>query len=457
LTTLRWGAVTDTGRVRANNQDTPLAVEGLFAVADGMGGHRGGEVASQVAVRALEDGFLERRAESLLEAVHQANEKVFERAGDDPELRGMGTTLTAVALVHSPDEGDEGDVLVVVNVGDSRTYLFRDNELEQLTEDHSLVEEMVRSGRLTPEEAEGHPQRNIVTRALGIEPEVDVDWLTVAPYAGDRFVLCSDGLFGEVDDGGIAAVLRRLEDPTDAAQELVRLANEGGGRDNITVVVVDVTDDDGKAERASAVVSRPLRAPEKPDLAGFTAAMAVPAPTTPAAAAAPAPASAGAIEQELSRRQRRKATRRQARAERPRRLTWRVAIFVLLFLGVMGAAAAAVGWQARRTFYVGFRDDDVAVFRGKPGGLLWFDPTFEEATGLTRADVPSARLSDVEDGQEVASIDEARRYVDNLRELADRQDGRADDPAGATTTTAVPGDTPPVGSTAPGTTVTTTP
>lgn len=449
MTTLRWGAATDAGRVRANNQDAPLAVEGLFAVADGMGGHRGGEVASQVAVRALEDGFLEPRAESLLEAVHKANEAVFVRASDDPDLRGMGTTLTAVALVEGTDEDDEDEVLVVVNVGDSRTYLFRDNELDQLTEDHSLVEEMVRTGRLTPEEAEGHPQRNIVTRALGIEPEVDVDWLTVAPYTGDRFLLCSDGLFGEVDDGGIASVLRRLEDPADAARELVRLANEGGGRDNVTVVVVDVVDDDGKSERASGAISRPVRAPEAPDVAGFSAAVA------PAVEGAgdPVPAPAARADEALSRRQRRQA-RRAARADRPRRLTWRVAIFGLLFLAVLGAAAGAVGWQARRTYYVGFRGDDVAVFRGKPGGLLWFDPTFEEGTDLSRDDVPAASLRDVEAGKEVATLDAARRYVDNLADLADRGSG---DGAVRVTTTTVPDPAPPPGSTSPGTTATTAP
>ncbi len=440
MTTLRWGAATDTGRVRSNNQDTPLAVEGLFAVADGMGGHRGGEVASQLAVRALESGFVERRAETLLEAVHQANDAIFERASDDPDLRGMGTTLTALAPVEGTDEDVEDEVLAVVNVGDSRTYLFRDGELEQLTEDHSLVEEMVRNGRLTPEEAEGHPQRNIVTRALGIEADVDVDWLTVVPYTGDRFLLCSDGLFGEVDEGRIASVLRRLEDPDDAAHELVRLANDGGGRDNVTVVVVDVTDDGGRSERASAAVSQPVRAPQPPDMAGFTAAVA---PVTGEPDPAPAPAEA------LSGRRRRQAARRDRRAERPRRLTWRVAIFVLLFLGVVGAAAAAVGWQARRTFYVGFRDDEVAVFRGKPGGVLWFDPTFEESTELTRADVAPANLRDVQDGKEVASLDEARRYVENLREIAEGRTGPGGGGDAGTTTTAPPTPGPPVGSTTP--------
>ena len=158
----------------------------------------------------------------------------------------MGTTLVALAPV------DDDDLVAWVHVGDSRIYLFRDGELEQLTEDHSLVEQWVREGTISPEEARSHPQRNILTRALGIGADVGIDAGTVIPYAGDRFVLCSDGLFNEVDEPRIESTLRRLADPQEASRELVRQAIDSGGRDNITVIVVDVVDDDDAAMTAAA-------------------------------------------------------------------------------------------------------------------------------------------------------------------------------------------------------------
>ena len=154
----------------------------------------------------------------------------------------MGTTLCALALV----QGDGYEALGVVNVGDSRLYILKEGELEQITEDHSLVATLERQGRLTRAEAAVHPQRNIVTRALGIDSKVMVDSWEIAPVSGDRYLLCSDGLFNEIDDNRIAATLRKLADPTEAANELVRLANEAGGRDNITCVVVDVLGDVGE-------------------------------------------------------------------------------------------------------------------------------------------------------------------------------------------------------------------
>jgi serine/threonine protein phosphatase PrpC len=423
-TGLRWGSATDVGRVRSINQDLALAGDNLFAVADGMGGARGGEVAAELAVNALTDVYSEPSTQALVEAIQHANEVIFTVAAGDPELRGMGTTLTAVA----PVEEDGEDLLAVVNVGDSRTYRLHDGELEQLTEDHSLVEEMVREGRLSAEEAQLHPQRNIITRALGVDPDVEVDQFSVVPYVGDRFLLCSDGLFNEVDDSRIAATLRRLAEPQEAASELVRLANEGGGRDNITVVVVDVVDDDHRAEKASAALGHEKTAAHT-DLAGFSTATATAAlPDVDAEAAAARPSRG-------ERRAARREAKRAARAERPRRLTWRVAFFIVLVLAVFAAAATAIWWQARNTYFVAFNGEEVAVFRGQPGGVLWFDPTFEEATELTRADVPPARVRDLENGREFGSLDDARAYVENLSE---QSSGRA---SGATTTTTLVGTT----------------
>ncbi|OWY63293.1 hypothetical protein B7486_53910, partial [cyanobacterium TDX16] len=241
MTRLTWGEVTDTGQVRSINQDGAYAAEPLFAVADGMGGHRGGEVASAVALETLVGSVQEMTTDALVRGVQEANGAVFQRAAEDPDLRGMGTTLCAIAVVSD----GSGERIGLVNVGDSRIYLLRDGTLQQLTEDHSLVESLLRQGRITADEAAVHPQRNILTRALGISSAVDVDAWEGPAVTGDRYLLCSDGLFNEVLEPVIEVTLRKLADPAEAARELVRLANEGGGRDNITAVVVDVEEGPG--------------------------------------------------------------------------------------------------------------------------------------------------------------------------------------------------------------------
>lgn len=237
---IRAGMATDVGRVRANNQDRAVVTEGLVAVADGMGGHRGGEVASTTALEALIRAWADTPApqgpDDLSRAASTANRAVFQTAARDADLAGMGTTLTVLAAVRSgPD-----DVLAIAHVGDSRAYRLRGGELEQLTDDHSYVAELMRDGRLTAEQARTHSQRSIVTRAVGVEPHVEVDLLEILPSPGHRYLLCSDGLTGEVSDEIISSYLRRLADPAEAARALVAAANDGGGRDNITVVVVDV-------------------------------------------------------------------------------------------------------------------------------------------------------------------------------------------------------------------------
>jgi protein phosphatase len=385
---LRAGSATHVGMVRQNNQDTPLVTDGLWAVADGMGGHRGGEVASAMAVDALQRSFRDVAPDEdgLLDAAASANTAVHDAATDDPDLHGMGTTLVAIART-------DDDELALVNIGDSRIYLFRDGELSQLTEDHNLVSELVREGRLTPEEARVHPKRNIVTRALGIDAWVQADSSTIVPYDGDRFVLCSDGLFNEVDESRIAATLRRIDDPTEAANELIRLANEGGGRDNITVVVLDVVDDGGRAERASAAVGAGTASGDG-DLAGFATAVdddgAVVAPAAGAAAGAPRP----------------------PEVKGPRRLTWRVAVFALLVVAVLAAGAGALGWYARNTYYVGLgADGAVTIFRGKPDPVLWFDATVEERSDLRIDDLAPEARDDVSRGVEFSDLAGAQAFL----------------------------------------------
>src|SRR3954451_24299044 len=253
MTALRYGSATDVGRGRSNNEDSYVVAEPLFAVADGMGGHAAGEVASQEAVEVLKGEFEAGSAtvDSLVHAVAEANRAVWGRAADDTDLRGMGTTVTAVALVV--EDGEEH--LAIANVGDSRAYLLRQGELSQLTDDHSVAEQMVREGQLLPEEAAVHPQRHVLTRVLGMAPEIDVDCFPILPYKGDRVLLCTDGLINEVSDSQIASLLRRRAEPAEAARELVEMAKEAGGHDNITVIVVDVVDDDERSELASAALA----------------------------------------------------------------------------------------------------------------------------------------------------------------------------------------------------------
>lgn len=251
-TRFQVGSATDVGQLRSVNEDSKLVggAVAVYAVADGMGGHQGGNVASAIAVETLEATLVESSTDAVVEAVREANRRIYSRAADTPELRGMGTTLVAIALVNP---GDDDEAVAWVNVGDSRAYLLRDGALEQLSRDHSLVEDLRRGGQLTDDEAAVHPQRNIVTRALGIDPDVEVDSGAVIPHTGDRFLLCSDGLTNEVDPTTLVATLESVEDPDAAADELVRLANEGGGRDNITCVVADVVDDGGRAARGAAL------------------------------------------------------------------------------------------------------------------------------------------------------------------------------------------------------------
>jgi PPM family protein phosphatase len=425
--TLRAAEATDVGRVRTNNEDASLVLGGVFAVADGMGGHRAGEVASHLAIEAMENAFTSAEArpsvDELVESVRRANVAIIEESLTNPERRGMGTTITALAPIEV--EGEE--TLAVLNVGDSRTYRLHDGELEQLTEDHSLVQEMVRDGRLSPEEATVHPQRNIVTRALGVEPDLDVDLITVTPYTGDRFLLASDGLFDEISDSDIAGVLRRAADPEAAAAELVRLAVESGGRDNVTVVVVDVVDDGGRAESASAALD-----------GDKTVALPVMTASPAAAEPAGAPDVAAAADDASTETPAPPGTEAGEPPARRRRITWRVALFgmVILLIGVV--AAAAIWWQARNTFYVGFDDGEVAVFRGRAGGVLWFEPTVEESTGIRRSEVPAARRRAIEDGVERSSLAGAQAYVEGLEDEIERATTTTTTSTTTTTTTTRP-------------------
>jgi protein phosphatase len=221
------------GRKRRRNEDAWVCQPPLFAVADGMGGARGGEIASRVAATALGETVDGSGEERVVALIQEANRQVYERANEDADASGMGTTIT-VALV------EDGRV-AIGHVGDSRAYLIRDQKVEQLTEDHSLVAELVRSGRLSPEEADIHPQRSVITRALGTDPDVDIDTFAIDAQPGDIYLICSDGLSSMVDSRDIEEILRRHRtDLEGASRALIQAANRGGGEDNITAVLFAV-------------------------------------------------------------------------------------------------------------------------------------------------------------------------------------------------------------------------
>ena len=241
-------AATDPGRRRRRNEDAYVVQPPLFAVADGMGGAQAGEIASRIAASALRDSGAEAGEDAVVALIQEANRRVYEAAASDEARAGMGTTMT-VALV-------EADSVRIGHVGDSRAYRVRDGALEQLTEDHSLVAELVRSGRLSPEEADVHPQRSVITRVLGTDPEVDVDTFEVETRPGDVFMICSDGLTSMVDDASILGVVERNRTNLDrTARALVDAANKGGGDDNITVIVFELGADDAESPPAPAPVA----------------------------------------------------------------------------------------------------------------------------------------------------------------------------------------------------------
>jgi len=283
---VRIGVATHPGRKRRHNEDAYVVEPPLFAVADGMGGAKAGEVASGLAASALKDGDTDGASgeDRVTELIQEANRRVFRRATEDRDASGMGTTMT-VALV-------EDDRVVFGHVGDSRAYLIRDGAIEQLTDDHSLVAELVRSGRLTPEEAEAHPQRSVITRAVGTEPDVDVDTFVIEPTDGDLFLICSDGLTDMVDDRTIIdAIEEHRDDLDEAAKALVGAANRVGGEDNITVVFFEV----GDPVEDTEVTQDAVRSADDDTLSGIE-------PEPPVDTAVVPPEEAGALVDEPKRR-----------------------------------------------------------------------------------------------------------------------------------------------------------
>ncbi len=384
---LAVGASTDVGRVREANEDSYVADAPMFAVADGMGGHIAGDVASATAIEVVQRNREQLSAsdpDSLVRILQDANRAIYDKAAGEPTLHGMGTTCTLVIV--------DGPTAQIAHVGDSRAYLLRNGELTQVTEDHTLVGRMVSEGRLSREEAEHHPQRSIITRALGVDSNVDVDLLSLDLLDGDRLLICSDGLSAMVGSDDIAAVLTAEDQAQASADTLVQRANEAGGEDNITVVVIDVAEGTG---------------PNSTE-----------APASHVADAGPRTATDPAADTGYHR----------AVEIVPTKRTWRRRIVVVIgtIAVLVGGGYAAARYALNNSWFVGVSDDGrVAIYKGirdEVAGLDLADET--ETSGLELERLPEFKRDEVEAGIPVDSLDEARATLKDLERLAeDREFG----------------------------------
>ncbi|HOT23030.1 MAG TPA: Stp1/IreP family PP2C-type Ser/Thr phosphatase [Thermoleophilia bacterium] len=371
----RHAALTDIGLHRRSNEDRFIVAPPLFAVCDGMGGAEAGEVAAGLAVETLAARFA--AGEGIVAAARAANAAVYARASERREESGMGTTLTA--LVVDEDQGH------FAHVGDSRAYRLRDGVLEQLSADHSLVGEMVREGRLTPEEAAAHPHRSVLSRALGTEAEVEIDRFSVDLRSGDVLLLCSDGLTSEVSDDEIREMLGAAT-PAEAARALVDAARAAGGHDNVTVVVIRIEEGDetdASADPGGADVrGADVRGGEG---AAVTGAGGAPAPVTAAPSKTPAP-----------------------RAARRRLITLVVVLALVALLGLAGVVVV------NTCYFVGVDDGTLAVYSGLP----WSIGPLELHSIYLRSTRPYVLLDESEralvDAHEIHSKDEALRLAEEL-------------------------------------------
>ncbi|NNN01661.1 MAG: Stp1/IreP family PP2C-type Ser/Thr phosphatase [Acidimicrobiaceae bacterium] len=350
MTRWRYAAATDTGLVRQSNQDAVFVNENIAMVADGMGGHAAGEVASAMTIDLIGEGFeRDQTVEGLYNAINLANLAVLNDASDHPEHFGMGTTVIVIGLtldnfgVASP---------TLFHVGDSRAYQLRDGALRQLSEDHSVAEEWVRMGRLTPEEAAVHPRRHQLTRGVGVEETIAIDVLSLHAQTGDRILLCSDGLSNELTSDEIAEIASPPNSLDEAVAKLIDAAKSAGGHDNISAILIEF-DSVSLAEvpiKRTVSTNRPSVAP-----------------------------SSNALGREVTR---------------PKRFTWRVGAVFLVFAGLIGAFVAIMHWYAYSSYYLADDGGTIAIYQGQPSGVLWYHPVKIRDTAYSAAQlVPTDRLA----------------------------------------------------------------
>jgi PPM family protein phosphatase len=406
------GGTSDVGRVREGNEDAYLVADSVVAVADGMGGHVAGEVASATALEPIRelDGRIfpdsNDALTALRDAVVTANHEVSKRAEDEPSYRGMGTTLTAALL--------EGRRLHVAHVGDSRAYLLRGDSFSQLTDDHTLVQHLIDEGQLTREEAATHPQRSVVTRAIGVSPEVDVDAMTLELHTDDQVLLCSDGLTGVVSDADIAKVLQETDDLDETLKTLVDMANDAGGPDNITVVLIRFEDtDDEEVDEDSGpktVAISTLNNDGNTDWAGRLGSYG--------SFGSSRPSYDGGTSDHSDD------------ASRFSGLVMR-SLAIIVGIVVLGAILYGGGrFLLSQNYYVGLDDEQVVIYQGLDAeiGNIRLSRVAERS-GLTLDDIPSYFHLTLQEGLNAADINDARRQVRGIptRDQADDEDDEVED------------------------------
>ncbi|MEX0592916.1 MAG: Stp1/IreP family PP2C-type Ser/Thr phosphatase [Nitriliruptoraceae bacterium] len=381
--------ISDIGRVRTSNEDAYLAGDSVYAVADGMGGHVAGEVAASTAlepIAALEGKiFADSSAAvtALRAAVVEANDRVTQMAEAEPSYHGMGTTLTAVIV--------EGQRLHVAHVGDSRAYLLRDGQFSQLTDDHTLVQHLVNEGQITLEEAAQHPQRSIITRAIGVSHDIDVDSMTLELLPDDVLLLCSDGLTGVVGDATIAGEINRPDDPSDVVARLVKLANDAGGPDNVTAILLRYEDPD--APRATAPRTITIRPPTVPSDGNWIAGVG----------ATGSFGTTGSLAAALHDPGDRSDTMRIVR---------RIVAIVFAAAVVVAVLVGGARFLLSQNYFVGLEDDTVVIYQGLD---VEFGPldlaTVVVRTDLVLDDIPAWYHPTLEAGRPAADLNDAQRIV----------------------------------------------
>ncbi|MGO1423733.1 MAG: PP2C family protein-serine/threonine phosphatase [Brachybacterium sp.] len=399
---LRYAARSDVGLVRSNNQDSGYAGSHLLVVADGMGGHAGGDVASSVAIGHLAQLDSETPASDIVatleESVLDSNQEILRRARDEPQLRGLGTTITALLRAEGK--------FALAHIGDSRAYLLRNGETTQVTKDHTFVQRLLDEGRLTEEEAERHPQRSVLMRVLGdvdADPELDLSLRPAHP--GDRWMLCSDGLSGLVSLDTIDAALTDFADPGECAEELIQLALKGGGPDNITCVIADVVD-----------LEQLPRGEEAPSSTPQIVGSAARNRHAPTAASGPA-AKAAAL------------TREEPEApyededfsaeEPPRRSPWPALVALALLIALLGGVVWAGYAWSQRQFYVGTDGTNVVLYQGLSqdlGPISMSEPVV--VTDIALEDLPEVTRQQLENTISAADRESAEQVIDRLEQVS---------------------------------------